>query len=72
MLMKGSAWDGAGKHDPKPQAGLVSTGTCFPSPQMSAATVLCPALCFNDALPHVLAMGTFCKSRVLARFGFFI
>lgn len=40
MLVKGSAWDGAGKHDPKPQAGLVSTGICFLSPQVSAIIVL--------------------------------
>lgn len=72
MLVKGSAWDGAGKHDPKPQAGLVSTGICFLSPQVSAIIVPCSAPCFNDALPHILAMGTFCNACVLAQFGFSI
>lgn len=56
-----------------PRLGWCPLGLAVPAPaQMSATIVLCSAPCFNDAVPHVLAMGTFCKGRVLSQFGFFI
>lgn len=60
---------------PSPRLGWCPQGLAAPAPapsQMSVTMVLCSAPCFNDALPHVLAMGTSCNGHVLAQFGFFI